>query len=430
MAETVRPRNYYQVASALFEVGNALSKAHADTLNALSGTGEMAGTDDAGNSFADAYDTQAQAFESMGRNLGPAIHKYGRVLLQMGKNHAAAEGDSNTNGSQDGNPPADPGEPPLAMCIAMPTAKGGEGDGLEEVIGLLQKVGIPVPNGNTGKLDTASAAWSKVAADSGGSYKGKLSGVSGMFGDLNGDEIDVVIEDLEELDSFIDEYTELAAALKDSVESHKEYLGQVRSQMDGLLNDMAKDLAVDAVITVGLAVVTAGFGGTVGAAKLTATVTRYGAKIRNVIETVKRTRAGIKVGNFFEKGAKAKSSDRLTHFLQMQLKEANTQGQKNNLRGRIGELKAGIDPNKPKTKIQINGRTRVPDDIDDVAQEVTEVKNTNKIGATQQIKDMMDYAHARGYTMKLVVDERTQISPPLQRLIDSGQITLEKMSLN
>ncbi|MDV7171937.1 putative toxin [Gordonia amicalis] len=430
MAETVRPLNYYEAAATLFDVGNALSKAHADTMNALADTGEMAGTDDAGNSFADVYDEQARAFESMGRNLGPAIHNYGRVLLQMGKNHAEAEGNSNTRGPQEGSPPPDPGPPAMAVCIALPSARGGQGDGLDEVIGLLQQVGIPVPNGDTGKLAAASAAWSNVAADSGGSYRGKLQSAAGRLSELNGVEIDYVIEDLEELNSFIDEYAELAFALKDCVESHKSYLADVRSQMDGLLNDMAKDLAVDAVITVGLAVVTAGFGGTVGAAKLTATVARYGAKIRSVIEAAKRTRASLKVGNHFDKGSAAKTNDRLVHFLQMQLQNATTRGQRNNLRGRIGELKAGIDPNAPKRSIQINGRERIPDEIDDVALTVTEVKNTNSIGATKQIRDMMDYAQQEGYTMELVVDTRTKVSGPLQGLIDSGQITLKRMDLN
>ncbi|MGH3954658.1 MAG: hypothetical protein ACRDTI_11540 [Mycobacterium sp.] len=44
--------------------------------------------------------------------------------------------------------------------------------------------------------------------------------------------------------------------------------------------------------------------------------------------------------------------------------------------------------------------------------------------------DSLAYAKQEGYTMKLVVDTRTTISNPLQKLIDSGDITLVRTGLN
>jgi hypothetical protein len=114
----------------------------------------------------------------------------------------------------------------------------------------------------------------------------------------------------------------------------------------------------------------------------------------------------------------------------MELKQARTQGAKNGLKKRIGELKAGIDPNAPKTEILINGRTRIPDSLDRGALELNEVKNVNSIGKTQQLQDMLSWSKENGYTMRLIVDERTQISGPLQQLVDSGQIKLVRMALN
>lgn len=114
----------------------------------------------------------------------------------------------------------------------------------------------------------------------------------------------------------------------------------------------------------------------------------------------------------------------------MQLQSARTQGLKNNLKGRIGELKAGIEPNAPKTEIVINGRTRIPDRIDPISRELTEVKNVNSVGKSKQIEEILAYASQRGYTMTLVVDTRTAISGPLQQLVNSGQLRLVRMALN
>lgn len=366
----------------------------------------------------------------MGRNLGPAIHHYGRVLLQMGANHDVAEQDSNINGGQPTASPTDPGEAPLATCVGLASASGGDGDGLSEAIGLLQHIGVQVPNGDTDKLATASAAWAKVASDGDGAYKGKLVAASEVLSELNGEEVDFVVEDLEELNSLVDEYTELAGALKDSIESHKGYLSDVRAQIGGLLSDLAVELAVTATVGIVSSFVSFGVGGAIAGTKAAGTIARYGRKVTDVIETVKKLKVSRNIADFFSKSSASKSNDRLLHFLQLELKQATTQGQRNNLKGRIGELKAGIDPNQPKQKVRVNGRTRVPDEVDDIGLTVTEVKNTNTIGASQQIKDMSDWARSRGYTMELVVDNRTVISGPLQQMINNGQITLKRMALN
>ncbi|MBY4110008.1 hypothetical protein HQO82_13670 [Rhodococcus fascians] len=59
-----------------------------------------------------------------------------------------------------------------------------------------------------------------------------------------------------------------------------------------------------------------------------------------------------------------------------------------------------------------------------------EVKNINTIGASQQLKDMAQYASERGYTKELIVDNRTVVSGPLQQMIDNGEIILKRMALN
>lgn len=391
----------------------------------------MAGTDETGDKFATAYDSLAGAFESLGRNLADGVHNYGCILRQAGINHATAEAQSNIGAPPPPAPPPDPGRSPLTQCMAVQSAKGGVGNGLEEVIGLLQAAGIPIPNGDTDKLNAVANALSRVASGEAPAARDQLQSASESFSELNGVEVDAIVEDLEELSSAVDSYIGAASALVEAVNEHKKYLDDVRSQMSDLLEDMAKQLAVDAVISIGITALTAGFGGFVAGGKLAATVARYGEKIKNVVSAVRKINGGRKIEKAGEHVADIESeSQRILRFLRMELKDATSQGQRNNVSGRIGELKAGIDPNVPKTPIEINGRTRIPDELDPQAMTIKEVKNVNSLSATQQIKDMIDIANQRGYRFELVVDSRTTVSGPLQKLLDENGLSITRMELN
>lgn len=76
-------------------------------------------------------------------------------------------------------------------------------------------------------------------------------------------------------------------------------------------------------------------------------------------------------------------------------------------KGQEGEKQAGIDP-KNKTKIRINGRNRVPDEID--GSHLTEVKNTNYVSNTLQLRDYAQIASLRGLALRLIVREGTKIA--------------------
>ncbi|WP_416566163.1 putative toxin [Nocardia testacea] len=99
--------------------------------------------------------------------------------------------------------------------------------------------------------------------------------------------------------------------------------------------------------------------------------------------------------------------------------------------GDRGEERAGIPPG-PKEDIVVNGRERTPDLIDHNNEQVTEVKNKNKIDGddTQQITDYLDYANSQGYSVVLVTDHRTQLTPEVQKLVDEGRITLVRKELD
>jgi RHS repeat-associated protein len=92
--------------------------------------------------------------------------------------------------------------------------------------------------------------------------------------------------------------------------------------------------------------------------------------------------------------------------------------------GREGEAAVqALEDIGPKTAIQINGRTRIPDGLTDTA--VNEVKNVSSLAFTRQLRDFADFASQTGRQFNLWVPGGTQLSGPLQAAIAAGKITLK-----
>jgi Flp pilus assembly pilin Flp len=88
--------------------------------------------------------------------------------------------------------------------------------------------------------------------------------------------------------------------------------------------------------------------------------------------------------------------------------------------GQAGERAAGITKNT--NKIQINGRTRIPDELN--ATTLGEVKNVKYQHLSTQLKDDLAYAQQNRLQFNLYVRRDTRLSGPLQELVDSGQLNL------
>jgi hypothetical protein len=86
--------------------------------------------------------------------------------------------------------------------------------------------------------------------------------------------------------------------------------------------------------------------------------------------------------------------------------------------GQAGENAAGITKNTD--SIQINGRTRIPDELNDTT--LGEVKNVGYQYLSTQLKDSLAYAQQNSLNFNLYVRASTRLSGPLQDLVDSGQI--------
>lgn len=92
--------------------------------------------------------------------------------------------------------------------------------------------------------------------------------------------------------------------------------------------------------------------------------------------------------------------------------------------GREGEAAVrALEDIGPKTAIEINGRTRIPDGLTDTA--VNEVKNVSSLAFTRQLRDMADFAAQSGRQFNLWVPGGTELSGPLQAAVAAGKVTLK-----
>ena len=95
--------------------------------------------------------------------------------------------------------------------------------------------------------------------------------------------------------------------------------------------------------------------------------------------------------------------------------------------GEAGEALAGIVKNAERIpSLSGTAAYRIPDILDNSAKVIGEVKNYNgtTLSLTAQIKDDVAFAQQNGYSMVLYVRPSTQLSQPLQQLVDSGAISL------
>lgn len=74
-----------------------------------------------------------------------------------------------------------------------------------------------------------------------------------------------------------------------------------------------------------------------------------------------------------------------------------------------------------KSKIFVNGRGRIPDGIMP-GESLSEVKNVDKLSLTSQIRDYLDHSQKENLRFDLYTRQNTDISRPLQKLIDDRDI--------
>ena len=280
-------------------IGNAKDfyDAFAVNVRVLGQTGSMAGTDDAATAWAASYDERAAEVLGAVNDFIAAMENYGGVVIQVGHNHAVAEHHSTPGAT--GPPPAMPQIPVSgAGTLAAPPAAGGPGQGLiDGGLGLVGQIGIPVPDGDTDKLDTAAQAWDRLATVYDATrIIDALDAQASVFRDNKTPEDDYIARDIGELRTAARVILDGCAELAQSCRDYKSALDELRTQIEDFLRSLAIELAIDATVTVAASFLTFGASVAAGVAKAAATITRFAIKIRKFIgawKASKRIAAGV-----------------------------------------------------------------------------------------------------------------------------------------
>jgi hypothetical protein len=281
--QDVDTETFYAVGKGLFEKAGKLYDAFNVNVSILGGTGSMAGTDDAGRAWATSYDERVKEVLGAVNDLTKAMENYGGVVMQAGYNHAVAEHNA-TPGNQ-GPAPAMPPEPASAVgVLSAPPSAGGPGRGLVDAIGLMQQVGVPVPDGDTDKVSTAADAWERLATV----YQTKtiaegLEVDARTFRDTHSPEVEYIVRDLEELRDAMTSVTDGCAELSQSCKDYKSALDDLRNQLEGILKDLATELAITAAIGIAASFVSFGGGAVAATAKAAHSITKFARIISEAV---------------------------------------------------------------------------------------------------------------------------------------------------
>ncbi|GAB2701611.1 hypothetical protein [Nocardia thraciensis] len=286
----VAPAVYYSSATALNQAAQHFYAAFVTQMNAMSGTAGMGGSVGACKAWSTSYDTAAPDAYLLAGQLADAIHNYAGILQQAGHNYARADHDPKSGRPEPSAPASLP--PARSVCPNLPPSAGGPGNGLvDDGFELASKVGIPIPDGDPGKLLTAADAWKALAADVNvANLPAKLEGIAQNFQAVTAPEVQFIDEDIREMKTAAEDLITTFTDLANSCREQKTAIDNLREDLKGLLQDLAKDIATEVATTVVFGAVAGALTVGFGAAAVTAYKT---GKIAKKVKTWADRIAGI-----------------------------------------------------------------------------------------------------------------------------------------
>jgi hypothetical protein len=332
--QDVDPETFYLVGKRLFELAGDMYDAFEVNVKILAETGAMAGSDDAGTAWATSYDQRVGEVLGAVDDLTVAMENYGGVVIQAGYNHAIAEHNA-TLGA--GAPPVKPPEPAsVAGVLSAPPSAGGPGKGLvDDALGLVEQVGVPVPDGDTDKLDKAAQAWDRLATV----YQTTtvveaLEVQASIFSDTKSPEVEYIAKDLRDLRDTADAILAGCGELSQSCKDYRSALDELRAQLNGILEDLAVELAATAAIGIAASFVSFGVGAVAATAKTAHTISKF-AKIISTAVT------SWKISKNISKGVK-KAHD--IAGIRQHLQRIKNLGRREGEPGKPSPMPAGLPP--------------------------------------------------------------------------------------
>lgn len=263
----VDPAVYYEAATIVNRAASAFFTAYDQHLQALKNTAGMAGSAGPGKEWAISYDNEVRGTNNLVSALMLALDKYARVLNQAGFVYASSDHDPKSEKPAPEKPP----DPQLAYvsCALPPPSAGGPGSGLiDDGIELAKKIGVdlPVPDGDTDKLNTAATVWNSLARAPGSTnLPVELERAAAMFQTVTAPEVASIDEDLREIktaaEDLLTTFADIAASCAAQKTAHDNMKVQLRDMLAEFADELKKQVAITLALAVAASVVSFGIGG-------------------------------------------------------------------------------------------------------------------------------------------------------------------------
>ncbi|MFD7846104.1 hypothetical protein ACFV4K_24565 [Nocardia sp. NPDC059764] len=291
----VDPSVYYDAATIINKAGAAYFSVFQTQLGVLQDTKEMSGTVGDCAEWGKSYDQKADSAYGLISNLLAAIDSYTTILIDAGYNHAVADYPPDSGGLA----PTKPATPPPAMsvCPLMPASAGGKGNGLiDDGLDLVAKIGVPVPDGDTGKLLKAAGAWTEMAtSDAAIKLSSELERAAALFQTVTAPEVEFISGDIRSMKDAAADVTatckDIAKACQDQKTAHDNLREDLKHTLEDFRDELIKELAINAVVSVALSFVTFGVGAAVGIARTAKCLEKFAKLLRKVLDLRKINKA-------------------------------------------------------------------------------------------------------------------------------------------
>jgi hypothetical protein len=416
---------YLSATEAASEANSGLASAFGAFTSTVRGQGSMAGSDDCGAGFAEQYDPAAAAALQAYADLVNACGAISQLSHTSALNYRNANRASTLRGPGQGN---DEPAPVITTVptISAPSALGGDGAGPGWWHWIADKLGgLLYPDADTDRLRAAGARW-QAEAENLEKYTSYLLVAGNELGHQGSAEAALAratCQDVQQhLQAVASTFTELGntcIGFADDVEHHRQMIE------DELVSFIEWTVGIQ--IASGLfAVVTLGGSEAIGQGVQAAKIAAAAAKVREILLALKAATALRLAPVARTLGVATRASESLEPIV-----TASTRMARVRALGAAGEKAAGITKNTRRIPSLLRpGRYRIPDEFDDVARIIGEVKNVARQGLTSQLKDFLAVADSRpGWKFVLYVraGEGTTLSGPLQALEDAGRIIVRRV---
>lgn len=419
---------YLSASDAAYDANHGLAKGYVAFTSKASGFSSMAGSDSTGESFASSYDPAAKSAIQAYADLVSATGGIGYLTAVSLANHHKANKASTIDGegvTYTGGEITVEDQIVHVDAVTPSSALGGDGAGPGWWHWIADHVGgLLYPDAETDRLDDAATAWHS-AGDTISSYSSYLEVASSGLGRQESPEASLARAACAQVKGHIDALAQTFHDLGDVCSGFATDVREHRQMMEDELASFIKWTIGIQAVSHGLALFTLGGSELIGQSAQVAKIAAAANRVREILvalsaATIIRLSPIAKV---------AASAGRISIEIRP-LATASARMAKVRAVGVAGEKAAKISKNTERiASVSRPGRYRIPDELDDVAQVIGEVKNVKRQGLTGQLKDFLAYAEARpGYTFVLYVRQGsgTALSGPLQEAVDAGRIVLRR----